>query len=98
MEIAGEQGSEGTVNETGNQNFVFRGTGLTFEETAGETTHSAVFFLVFHLQRHEVHILCGVFLAANCRQKHGVAHLHDGGAIGLFGQLAGFDGHLTTVT
>ena len=97
VEVVGEERTEGAVHEAGDEDFILAGTAFAFEETAGEATHSAVFLLIFDLQRHEVGVFHCVFLAADGGEQHGVAHFYDGGSIGLLGEDAGFDGHFTAI-
>ncbi len=65
VEVLREERTDGAVHQTSNEDLILGRTGFAFEEAAGETTHSAVFFLVFHLQRHEVSAFNGLFFAAN---------------------------------
>ena len=96
--VVREEGTEGAVNQAGDQNLVFRRTGFAFEETARETAHSGVLFLVFNLQRQKIGAFHCFFLGANGGQQHRVATLYNGSTIGLLGQLAGFDGDFSSVS
>ena len=98
VEVSGEKGADGAVNQTGDENLILGGTSLAAEETSRDAAQGTVFFLVFNLEGHKVGTLHGFFLAANGGKNHRVAHSDDGGAIGLFGQLAGFDGHNAAIT
>ena len=91
MEIVGEEGTQGAVHQSGNENLVLGGTGFAFEETAGEATHSGVFLLVFNSEGHEVDVFAHFGLGTYGGQKHRVVHSDDGGTVGLFGQFAGFN-------
>ena len=91
MEIVGEEGTQGTVDQTGDEDLMLRGTGLALEETAGEATHGGVFFLIVNGERHEVNVLSHFFLGANGSQEHRVVHADHGSTVGLLGQLAGLD-------
>ncbi len=91
VEVVGEEGTQGTVDQTGDENLMLRGTGLALEETAGEATHGGVFFLIVNGEGHEVDVLAHLFLRADGGQKHCVVHADNGSAVGLFGQLTGLD-------
>ena len=54
VEVLREEGTDSAIDQTSDEDFILGRAGFAFEETAGETTHSAVFFLIFNLQRHEV--------------------------------------------
>ena len=91
VEVVGEEGTQGTVDQTGDENLMLRGTGLALEETAGEAAHGGVFFLVVDGEGHEVDVLAHLLLRADGSQEHRVVHADNGSAVGLFGQLAGLD-------
>ncbi len=92
MEVVGEEGTQGAVDQAGDENLVLGGTGLALEETTGETAHGGVFLLVVDGEGHEVDVFAHLFLGADGGEEHGVVHADNGRAVGLFGQLAGFDG------
>ena len=90
--IVGEQGAEHTVHQTRGENFVVAGASFALEETAWKAAGGGEFFLILHLQGHEVHSLAG-FLGSDYRcEEHGVAHAHFYRSIGLLCELAGLDG------
>ena len=91
VEVVGEKGTQGAVDQTGDEDLMLRGACLALEETAGEATHGGVFFLVVNGERHEVDVLAHLALGAYGGQKHRVVHADNGSAVGLFGQLAGLD-------
>ena len=62
VEIVGEEGTQGTVDQAGNEDFMLRGTSLTFEETAREATHGGIFFLIVNGKGHEVDVLAHLLL------------------------------------
>ena len=98
VEILREEGTDGAIDQTGDENLILGRACLAFEETAGETTHGTVFFLVFHLKGHEISAFNGLFFATHGCEQHGVAHGDDSSAVGLLRQLAGFNRNHTTVT
>ncbi len=93
MVIFREERTQGAVHQTGNQNLIIGGTGLSLEKTAGKTSDSGIFLLVFHLQGHEIHILSRFFFGTYGGYQHGVTHSHNSRTVRLFGQLAGFNGN-----
>ena len=78
MEIVGEKGAQGTVDQAGNQNFMLRGTGFALEKAAGEASHCGIFLLVINCKGHEIDILSYLFLRAYGSEKHRVVHSYNG--------------------
>ncbi len=97
MVVVGEQGTQSPVDQTGNQDFIFRKTSFALEKTAGETSHGSVFLLIIHRKGHEVDVLAHFGLAADRSQDHGVATFDDSRTVGLLGQFARFDNHLPAI-
>ena len=97
VEVFREKGTDGAIDQAGNEDFILGRTGFAFEETAGETTHSAVFLLIFDLQRHKVSAFHSLFFATYSSQNHGVTHGDDSSAVGLLRQFSGFNRNHTTV-
>ena len=98
MEIGREEGTDGAVHKTRDEDFIFGGTGLASEKATWDATQGAVFFLVFDLEGHEIGALNGLFLATHGSKNHGVAHLDHCGAVSLFCQLASFNSHNAAIT
>ena len=97
MVIAGEQGTQGTVNQTTCQNLVVIGLTLALCETSGETSGCAVLFTILYLQRHKICARDSILGTANSGQEHGVVHTQHHGTIGLFCQLSGLNADGTSV-
>ena len=67
------------------------GARFALEEAARIASGGGVFFFVLYRQGHEVGIFFGVRCAGYGGEEHGFAHFHHNGAVGLLGELAGFD-------
>ncbi len=91
VEIVGEKGTEGAVDQAGNKDFVLGRTCLTFEKTARKATHSGILLLIIYGKGHEIDVLTYLLFGAYGGKKHGVVHSYYGSAVGLFGKFAGFD-------
>ena len=97
MVIRGEEGAECAVDEACNQDFAVVGLAFALHEAAGIAAACGVFLLIFYLKGHEVRVGFRVLGRYHGRQQHRVALLHDHGAVGLLGQLAGLDHNLASV-
>ena len=82
----GEEGTDGAIDETGDEGLVVAGTAdLTTEEVAGDAAGGIHAFGVFHGKGEEV--LGGVEHSfAHSDESHGAAALDPDGAVGLAGQ------------
>ncbi len=97
MVVVGEEGAKHAVYKARGEDFVVACAAFALEEASGEAAGSRELLLVFNLQWHEIDSFAG-FLGRNDRgEKHSVAHAHFNRSIGLFCQLAGFDGNRTAV-
>ncbi len=87
----GEEGADGAVGQAAGEDFLFGGAAFALEIAAGEFARGGRLFAVIHRQREE--ILAGFGLAGGHGgdQDDGFAELDGDGAVGLFGQFAGFD-------
>ena len=97
MIVVREEGTENAVDQAGCKDFVIARATFALEETAGEAAGSGEFFLVLHLQGHEIDVLTHFRCGNDGCKQHGIAHAHLNRAIGLLCQLTGLDGNLTTV-
>ena len=89
-----KQRTNRTVGETAGKNFFFRRTAFAFEITAGKFSGGGGFFAVVNGQRKKV--LAGFGFRRRDRRDddNGFAKLDGHCAIGLFGELAGFNDNL----
>ena len=91
MIVRGKQGAQGTVHETGGEDFVVTGATFTFGEATGEASGCAVFFFVVTLQGHEVCAgLCGLG-GTNGGEQHRVVETKHDGSVSLLCQFSGFN-------
>ena len=97
MEVAWEERTEGTVNETADENLVVAGFSLTLCETAREASRSGILLSVLYLQRHEICSWYCIFCGADCSEKDSVAHTECTRAVSLLRQFSCLDGYLTSV-
>src|SRR5699024_7615418 len=79
------------VDEERNQGFVLARTAFALEIATRDLTGGEVFFLVVDGQREEVLAGLGRLCRNDSGQKHGFAQGGEHGAIGLAGNLAGFE-------
>ena len=96
LEAFNEQRAARTVDQAGNQRFLFRRPRLALEEAAGDLTGCIVFFLIMHGQRKE--ILAGLRCLCEGHVGHdrGFAKRGNDRAVSLTGNLAGFQGQRLT--
>ena len=97
MVIAGEQRTQGTVNQTTCQNLVVICLTLALCKTAGKTSGCTVLFTILYLQRHKICAGNSILGTANSGQEHGIVHAQHHGTIGLFCQLSGLNADGTSV-
>ena len=95
--IRGEQGAQGAVDQTGDENLGVVCAALALHEAAGVAAAGGVLLLVFDLQRHEIGVGFRLFGGHDGTEQHRVAHLDDHRAVGLLGQLARLDLDLPAV-
>ena len=95
--IRGEQGAEGAVDESGNEDLAVIGLAFAFHETSGVAAAGGVLLLVFDLEGHEIGVGFCILGGHDRTEQHRVAHLDDDRAVGLLGQLARFDLDLASV-
>ena len=91
----GKEGANGAVGQAAGEDFLFGGAAFALEITARELAGGGRFLAVIHRQREE--FLAGFGLAGGHGgdEDDGFAELDGDGAVGLFGQFAGFDVNLT---
>ena len=87
----GEERADGAVGQAAGEDFLFGGAAFAFEIAAREFAGGGRLFAVIHREREK--FLAGLGLAGgDCgHEDDGFAQLHGDGAVGLFGQFAGFD-------
>ena len=87
----GEQGPDGPVNHAAGEDFLFRGAAFALEVTAGKPARCSGLLAIIHREREE--ILAGLGAGGGHRGDHddGFPQLNGDGAVGLFGEPAGFD-------
>ena len=85
-----EQRTDGAVNKTANQRFLFRRTTFTLEKATRNAAGCVVFLLVVHGQREEIHAFLWFLCAHNGRQNNGVAIACHHSTIRLASHLARF--------
>ena len=89
-ETLGKQGTQGTVNKTGGEGFLFGRTAFAPEKTAGDLAGGVGLFLIIDGQREEIAGGPRIFIADGGDQHHGLGHMNDHRAGGLAGNFAGF--------
>ncbi len=90
-----EGGAERPVDQARGESFLFGRTPFALEEAARDATARVGELAVVDGQRHEV-AQDGAFLVAGGGENDGVAVADPAGAIGLLGDLAGFEGQRAT--
>ena len=87
----GEQRTNRAIRQTAGENFLFRRATFALEIAAGEFSGSGGFFAIIDREREK--ILAGFgFGRGDGRDHHdGFSELNGDGAVGLFGEFAGFD-------
>ena len=87
----GEQRATWAVDHAGGEDFLLRGPSLALEVAAREFASGRRFFAVVNREREEIEFVpCGI-AGDGGDDQDGFAVGNDGGAVGLFGELAGFD-------
>ncbi len=86
-----EQGADRTVDQTGNQRFLFGGPAFALEVAAGNAARGVGLFDVIDGQRQEVDAVTGCLRGDDGGEHDGLAVSGEHGAIGLTGDLAGFE-------
>ena len=89
-EVAGEQGTDGTVDAAGGQDGVQAGTALSAHEGAGDTTDGVQLFLEVHGQGEEVDAVSGTGSCGGGAEHGGLAVADDHSGVGQFADLAHF--------
>ena len=92
-----EEGTQCAVDKACNQNLRVAGLALALHETSRDAAACGELLLVFYLQGHEIGALLGLLGGNDRTQQHGIAHLNDNGAVGLFRELTGLDNDLAAV-
>ena len=96
VEALGEERAERPVDHPAGEDFLLGGAPLALEEAAGDPARRVRVFLVLDGEGKEVDVLRFLRVAGG-HEDHGVAALHDGGAVGLLGDLAGLDRERTAI-
>ena len=89
-----EQRADRTVDQAGDQRLTLRGTALPLEIAAGNTAGREGLFLIVDGEREEVLTGLGVFGADDGGEHGRIAPGRHHGAVGLAGDLAGFEHEL----
>ena len=97
MVIRGEQGTQGAVDQTGDENLTVVGAAFALHEAAGIASARSVLLFVLHLERHEIGVGFCVLGGYYRGQEHRIALLDHHRAVGLLGQFARFDLDLASV-
>jgi hypothetical protein len=92
VETFGEQRADRTVDQAGNQRFLFRRAALALEEATRDTTGGRELFLIVNGEREEVLPFLHRLGGGHGAEHHGLAIGGQHGAIGLAGHTAGFEG------
>ena len=85
-----EQRADRTVDQAGDQRFLFGRTAFALEIAAGNAARGIGLFLVVDGERQEVDALARRFRGDDGGEHHGLAIGRHDGAVGLAGDLAGF--------
>ena len=88
----GEERPDRSIDQPAGEHFLFRGLALALEEAAGDASRRVGVFAVVDRQREEVDV-ARAGGARSGHEHHGVAGSDDHRAVGLLGELAGFEGH-----
>ncbi len=94
-EVGGEQGTDGTVDDTAGQDALLARTALTAVERAGDAAHGVQLLLKVHAQGEEVDAVPGPGGGGGAHQHAGVAVAHHDGGVGQLRQLAYLQGQRT---
>ena len=90
----GKSGRMGRSVEPAGEDFLFGGTAFALEVAAGEFAGGGGFFAVIHGQGEEVLAFLGLGGGDGGHDDDGFAELDGYGAVGLFGEFAGFNDDL----
>ena len=85
----GEERADGAIDQAGGEDFLGGGPAFALDEAAGELAGGVGLFAIIDDEGEEIASLVGLAFDGG-DQRHGVAVLHDDGAVGLLGQFAGF--------
>ena len=96
LEALNEQRAARTVDQTGDQRFLFRRPRLALEEAAGDLAGCIVFFLIMHGQRKEILTGLRCLCEGHVGHDRGFAKRGNDRAVSLTGNLAGFQGQRLT--
>ena len=88
----GKQRTDGAVDQTAGQRFVFARFGFALEKAAGDFARGVCFLDVVHGQGEEVLAGLGIFRTNDSGEYHGVIEVDHDCAAGLAGDFAGFHG------
>ena len=95
--IAGEEGAEGAVNESGGKDFVVTGATFALGETSGEASGGRVLLFVVALKGHEVGAGGSVFGTADGGKQHRVVHAEHHRSVGLLCQFSSLNADGTPI-
>ena len=88
----GKQRTDRTVDQAGDQRFLFGRTAFALEIAARDAAGRIVFFLVVDGERQEVDAFARLLGGHDSREDFGFSVGGDDGAVGLARDLAGFEG------
>src|ERR1700722_8301650 len=86
----GEERADGPVDQARSEDFLSSWPTFTLDEAAGELARGVSFLTVIDGERKKILARSHPALYGG-RERHGVAEGNDGGAVGLLGELAGFE-------
>ena len=98
MVVAGEKGTQGTVDETRCEDLIVAGLAFTLGEAAGETTCRSILLFVLHCQGHKIGTWSHGTSCTNGGKKHSATHAKFNGTIGLLRYLTRLEGDGTSIT
>ena len=90
----GKERADRAVGEAAGENFLFGRTAFALEVTAGEFSGGGGLFAVINGQREKILAGLGLGRGDGGHDDDGFAELDGDGAVGLFGELAGFNDDL----
>ena len=86
-----EERTDRPIDQAAGQHFLFGRLAFALEEAAGDASRRVGVFAVVDRQRQEIDPFARTGGTAGRDEHHRVAEADDDGAVGLFGQLAGFE-------
>ena len=94
-EVAGEEGTDGAVDDTAGQDALLAGTALAAHEAAGDAAHSVHLLLKVNAEGEEVDAVTGTGRGGGGDENGGLTVGHQHGGVGQLGHLAHLQGEGT---